>query len=157
MLLSLAADIVSAHVSNNRVSVGELPVLIEAVYGSLTQLGAPAEVPVVKPEPAVPVRTSVKPDAIACLECGAKMKMLKRHLQTEHGLSVDEYRKRWDLKADYPVVAPEYAAKRKELAKKAGLGRKPGTKLVPKQADAGTTTAEKAPSKRKAKAPAERG
>jgi predicted transcriptional regulator len=98
-------------------------VLIQSVYTSLAGLGqAPA--PVEKREPAVSVRSSVKADAITCLECGAKMKMLKRHLSTDHGLSPAEYRTRWHLAADYPMVAPDYAAKRKELAVKIGLGRK---------------------------------
>ncbi|RVU04615.1 MucR family transcriptional regulator [Novosphingobium umbonatum] len=124
-LLTLAADIVSAHVSHNAVATDQLPVLIQSVYASLAGLGqAPAPVEE-KREPAVSVRSSVKPDAIACLECGAKMKMLKRHLSTDHGISPAEYRTRWNLVADYPMVAPDYAAKRKELAVKIGLGRKP--------------------------------
>lgn len=124
-LLTLAADIVSAHVSHNAVAADQLPVLIQSVYASLAGLGqAPAPVEE-KREPAVSVRSSVKPDAIACLECGAKMKMLKRHLSTDHGISPAEYRTRWTLPTDYPMVAPDYAAKRKELAVKIGLGRKP--------------------------------
>jgi predicted transcriptional regulator len=124
-LLTLAADIVSAHVSHNAVAADQLPVLIQSVYTSLAGLGqAPAPVEE-KREPAVSARSSVKADAIACLECGAKMKMLKRHLSTDHGLSPAEYRTRWNLAADYPMVAPDYAAKRKELAVKIGLGRKP--------------------------------
>jgi predicted transcriptional regulator len=99
--------------------------LIQSVYTSLAGLGqAPAPVEE-KREPAVSVRSSVKADSIACLECGAKMKMLKRHLSTDHSLSPTEYRTRWNLAADYPMVAPDYAAKRKELAVKIGLGRKP--------------------------------
>lgn len=124
-LLTLAADIVSAHVSHNAVAADQLPVLIQSVYTSLAGLGqAPAPVEE-KREPAVSVRSSVKADAITCLECSAKMKMLKRHLSTDHGLSPAEYRTRWNLAADYPMVAPDYAAKRKELAVKIGLGRKP--------------------------------
>lgn len=124
-LLTLASDIVAAHVSHNAVGVDQLPELIQSVYTSLAGLGqAPASVEE-KREPAVSVRSSVKPDAVACLECGAKMKMLKRHLSTDHGLTPSEYRKRWNLAADYPMVAPEYAAKRKALAVKIGLGRKP--------------------------------
>lgn len=124
-LLTLAADIVSAHVSHNAVAADQLPVLIQSVYGSLASLGQAPEAVEEKREPAVSVRSSVNADAIACLECGAKMKMLKRHLSTDHGLSPAEYRARWNLAADYPMVALDYAAKRKELAVKIGLGRKP--------------------------------
>ena len=127
-LITLASDIVAAHVSNNSVAVEDLPPLIENVYGALAGLagvGAAAEPP---REPAVSVRSSIKPDSITCLDCGKKMKMLKRHLSTDHGLTTDEYRQRWGLNADYPLVAPNYAAKRRELAKKIGLGRKPGQK-----------------------------
>jgi predicted transcriptional regulator len=126
VLLNLAADIVSAHVGNNPVSVGDLPGLIRSVYGSLAGLGQQAETPPPKPEPAVSIRASVKPDTIACLECGAQFKMLKRHLATDHGLTPAEYRSRWKLGTDYPMVAPNYAAMRKALAVKIGLGRKPG-------------------------------
>ena len=127
-LLTLAADIVSAHVSNNAVTADQLPVLIQSVYASLADLGQPPAPVEEKREPAVPVRSSVRPDAIACLECGAKLKMMKRHLATDHGLTPAEYKARWKLAADYPMVASEYAAKRKELAVKIGLGRKPRTK-----------------------------
>jgi len=125
-VITLTADIVSAHVSNNSVPGDDLAQLIESVYTALASAGASTkdEEP---PEPAVPVRSSVKPSAIACLECGKKMKILKRHLGTDHDLSPEAYRKKWGLKADYPLVAPEYAAKRAELAKKIGLGRKPGS------------------------------
>lgn len=124
-LLTLAADIVSAHVGHNSVAVGELPRLIESVYASLASLGQETDAVEEKREPAVSVRASVKPDMLTCLECGAKMKMLKRHLGTDHGLTPAEYRSRWNLNSDYPMVAPDYAAKRAELAKKIGLGRKP--------------------------------
>ena len=127
-LITLTSDIVAAHVSNNNVEVEELPNLIENVYGALSGLGKPAEEVEVLPEPAVSIRASIKPDSITCLDCGKKMKMLKRHLSTDHGLTPDEYRKRWGLPADYPLVAPNYAEKRRELAKKIGLGRKPGQK-----------------------------
>jgi predicted transcriptional regulator len=122
-LLTLAADIISAHVSNNTVSPADLPRLIQSVYGSLAGLGQ--EEPVEeKREPAVSIRASVKADALTCLECGAKMKMLKRHLASDHGLTPADYRSRWGLGADYPMVAADYAARRKELAVKIGLGRK---------------------------------
>jgi len=127
-LITLASDIVAAHVSNNSVSVDDLPALITNVYGALAGLGK--DVPVVEkmPEPAVSIRLSVKPDYIVCLEDGKKLKMLKRHLMTHYNLTPDQYRARWGLSSDYPMVAPNYAEKRRELAKKIGLGRKPGAK-----------------------------
>ena len=125
-LLTLAADIVSAHVSNNSVSADQLPGMIQAVYGSLASLGQEPEPVEVKREPAVSIRSSIKPDALTCLDCGAKFKMLKRHLNTDHGLTPADYRARWSLSGDYPMVAPDYAATRKKLALKIGLGRKPG-------------------------------
>ena len=125
-LLDHVADIVSAHVSNNSVSANDLPGLIQSVYGSLASLGQAPEPVEEKPVPAVSVRSSVKPDHIVCLEDGKKLKMLKRHLMTHYNLTTEQYRTRWNLPADYPMVAPDYAAKRAELAKKIGLGRKPG-------------------------------
>ena len=133
MLITLTADIVTAHVANNNVDGETLPSLIQNVYGALAGLGA-EEVEVARPEPAVSVRASVKNDHLVCLEDGKKMKMLKRHLMTDHGLTPDEYRERWNLPADYPMVAPDYADKRRELAKKIGLGRKPGQKRGRKKA-----------------------
>ena len=124
-LITLTSDIVAAHVSNNSVSVDEVPTLIQNVYGALSGLGS-TPVADVRPEPAVSVRSSVKADHIVCLEDGKKMKMLKRHLMTDHGLTPAEYRARWGLAADYPMVAPDYAEKRRALAKEIGLGRKPG-------------------------------
>ena len=124
-LITLTSDIVAAHVSNNSVAVDELPALIKNVYGALSGLGAAAQEEA-RPEPAVSIRASVKPDHLVCLEDGKKMKMLKRHLMTDHGLTPAEYRARWGLPADYPMVAPEYAEKRRTLAKQIGLGRKPG-------------------------------
>lgn len=128
MLITLTSDIVAAHVSNNSVAVDDVPGLIANIYGALASLGQEVTVDVLQSEPAVSVRSSVKPDSITCLECGKKMKMLKRHLSTDHNLTTDEYRQRWSLPANYPVVAPNYAEKRRELAKKIGLGRKPGQK-----------------------------
>ncbi|TNE31875.1 MAG: transcriptional regulator [Alphaproteobacteria bacterium] len=128
-LITLTSDIVAAHVSNNDVAVGEVPALITSVFAALSSLdgvGQPAAEP--RPDPAVSVRSSVKKDHIVCLDCGKKMKMLKRHLNTEHGMTPDEYRARWDLGSEYPLVAPNYAATRRDLAKKIGLGRKPGQK-----------------------------
>ena len=127
-LITLTSDIVAAHVSNNSVSVGDLPALITNVYGALAGLGQAAPVAEAPLEPAVSVRSSVKPDHIVCLEDGKKLKMLKRHLMTHYNLTPDQYRARWNLPADYPMVAPNYAEKRRELAKKIGLGRKPGAK-----------------------------
>lgn len=127
-LITLTSDIIAAHVSNNSVSVEELSTLITSVYGALAGLGAPAPAPEALPEPAVSIRSSVKPDFIVCLEDGKKLKMLKRHLMTHYNLTPDQYRARWGLAADYPMVAPSYAEKRRELAKKIGLGRKPGAR-----------------------------
>lgn len=127
MLITLTSDIVAAHVSNNDVSVADLPTLIQNVHGALAGLDD-AQMAEEAPEPAVSVRASVKKDHIICLEDGKKMKMLKRHLMTDHGMTPDEYRERWGLGADYPMVAPDYAETRRELAKKIGLGRKPGQK-----------------------------
>jgi predicted transcriptional regulator len=127
-LITLTSDIVAAHVSNNSVAVSDLPVLITNVYGALAGLGQAAAAPPAMPEPAVSIRSSVKADYITCLEDGKKLKMLKRHLMTHYNLTPDQYRARWGLSADYPMVAPNYAEKRRELAKKIGLGRKPGQK-----------------------------
>ncbi|MFM7029366.1 MAG: MucR family transcriptional regulator [Chakrabartia sp.] len=127
-LISLTADIVAAHVSNNSVAVSDLPHLISNVHGALSGLGAdgrPAETPL---EPAVSVRASIKPDYIVCLEDGKKLKMLKRHLMTHYGMTPDEYRTKWGLPRDYPMVAPNYAEQRRTLAVKIGLGRKPGSR-----------------------------
>lgn len=123
-LITLTADIVSAHVSNNSVAVSDLPALIQNVHGALTGLGQPAPAPEVKLEPAVSVRASVKPDYIVCLEDGKKLKMLKRHLMTHYQMTPEQYRAKWSLPADYPMVAPNYAEQRRTLAKKIGLGTK---------------------------------
>jgi predicted transcriptional regulator len=127
-LITLTSDIVAAQVSNNSVSVEEVPTLIQSVYGALASLGNEGAAGAEAPEPAVSVRSSVKKDHIVCLEDGKKMKMLKRHLMTDHGMTPAEYRARWGLPSDYPMVAPAYAEKRRDLAKKIGLGRKPGQK-----------------------------
>ena len=124
-LITLTSDIVAAHVSNNNVAVEDVPSLIQNVYGALAGLGV-AEQEEERPEPAVSIRASVKNDHLVCLEDGKKMKMLKRHLMTDHGMTPAEYRARWHLPADYPMVAPDYAEKRRDLAKKIGLGHKPG-------------------------------
>lgn len=123
-LLALTSDIVAAHVSNNAVSSSDLPGLIETVYGTLSGLAQPAPEPEVELKPAVPIKKSITRDYIICLEDGKKLKMLKRHLKTAYDMTPDEYRAKWGLGHDYPMVAPSYAAKRQELAKKIGLGRK---------------------------------
>jgi len=137
-LITLTSDIVAAHVSNNSVSVGDLATLITNVYGALAGLGQTAPVAETPPEPAVSIRASVKPDHIVCLEDGKKLKMLKRHLMTHYNMTPEQYRTRWNLPADYPMVAPDYAEKRRELAKKIGLGRKPGAKPTRGRAKAST-------------------
>ena len=134
MLITLTSDIVAAHVSNNSVSVDEVPNLISKVYAALTELGGTEQPGAERPDPAVSVRASVKKDHIVCLDCGQKMKMLKRHLSAEHGMTPEEYRQRWGLPSDYPMVAPQYAQTRRDLAKKIGLGRKPGEKRGSKRA-----------------------
>ncbi|KPF71425.1 transcriptional regulator [alpha proteobacterium AAP81b] len=123
-LLALTADIVSSHFANNTVSPGDVPGVIEAVYATLSKLGVPQEAPVTRQEPAVSVRASIKPDYIVCLEDGKKLKMLKRHLMTRYGMTPDQYRTKWGLPADYPMVAPNYAEQRRTLAKSIGLGTK---------------------------------
>ena len=126
-LVTLTADIVAAHVSNNSVAISDIPLVIRSVHEALAGLGNAVE-PEVKQEPAVSIRASVKPDYIVCLEDGKKLKMLKRYLRTNYDMSPEEYRERWNLPSDYPMVAPNYAEKRRELAKKIGLGRTPGQK-----------------------------
>lgn len=124
-LVTLTADIVAAHVSNNSVAVSDLPLLIANVHGALAGLGTKAPEPEAKKqEPAVSVRSSIKPDYIVCLEDGKKLKMLKRHLMTHYQMTPEQYRAKWNLPADYPMVAPNYAEQRRSLAKKIGLGTK---------------------------------
>lgn len=125
-IITLTADIVAAYVANNSVSVSDLPASIAGVHAALTRLGTPTVATPVTQEPAVSIRNSIKPDFIVCLEDGKKMKMLKRHLMTAFGMTPDAYRAKWDLPASYPMVAPNYAATRRALAVKIGLGRKPG-------------------------------
>ena len=127
-LITLTSDIVAAHVSNNNVDVDDVPTLITKVHSALASLDSGAQSEEERPDPAVSVRASQKRDHLVCLDCGKKMKMLKRHLMTEHGMTPEEYRARWDLSPDYPMVAPDYAETRRDLAKKIGLGRKPGQK-----------------------------
>ena len=133
-LLRLTAQIVSAHVSNNSTQPDALPGLIQSVFQTLTTAGTKPEQPT-RPEPAVPVKRSVFPAYIVCLEDGKKLKMLKRHLATSYKLTPEQYRERWGLPPDYPMVAPEYAERRSVLAKQIGLGRKPAapTAAAPKK------------------------
>lgn len=142
-LTALTADIVSAHVSHNNVPIADLAVLIANVHSALAGLGTSVEHAAAAQEPAVAIRRSVKPGYIVCLEDGKQLKMLKRHLMTHYQMTPDAYRAKWNLPADYPMVAPEYAERRRALAKKIGLGRKPKAKTAeapavkPAQARAG--------------------
>jgi predicted transcriptional regulator len=120
-LLALTTDIVASHVANNRVDSNELPQLIRQVFATLSNIGESEAAPE-RPQPAVAVKKSVTPDYIVCLEDGKKLKMLKRHLKTSYNMTPEEYRDRWGLPPDYPMVAPNYAVQRRELAKKIGLG-----------------------------------
>ncbi len=123
-LVTLTADIVAAHVSNNSVAINDLPQLIANVHGALLTLESTSAAPQVRAEPKVSIRSSIKPDYIVCLEDGKRMKMLKRHLRTDHQMTPDEYRQKWGLNSDYPMVAPNYAEQRRTLAKSIGLGTK---------------------------------
>ncbi len=122
-LLKLTADIVAAHVSNNKLPANDLPQLISQVHASLTDTGSAAGEQQ-RPSPAVPIKRSVSADYIVCLEDGKKLKMLKRYLKTSYDMTPEQYRERWGLPADYPMVAPNYAKKRSQLAKKIGLGKR---------------------------------
>jgi predicted transcriptional regulator len=131
-LLGLTGEIVMAQLSNNAIGRDELPALIQSVFDKLKALSADDADPAdTAPTPAVPIRKSVTDEYLICLEDGKKMKMLKRHLMTAYGMSPEEYRARWGLKPDYPMVAPAYARKRQDLAKKIGLGRKPRIAVAP--------------------------
>lgn len=141
-VLRMTATIVSAHVRNNQVAPEVLPALIQAVHRSLATAGT-AE-PAIAPTPltpAVAIRKSVFPDHIVCLEDGKKLKMLKRHLRVSYGMTPGQYREKWKLPADYPMVAPNYASSRSSLAKQRGLGKKPGSSAP--EPTSPTTTSEK--------------
>ncbi len=142
--LSLAAKLATSYVGNNKVARDELPALISSLHDALAKLesGEPVR------EPAVPIDKSVKRNEVICLECGKGQKTLKRHLGTAHGLTPEEYRARWGLARDYPIVAPNYAKQRSEFAKKIGLGRKPGAGRKPSAAKAKKPTRSKARRKR---------
>lgn len=124
-VLGLTAEIVAAHVSNNAVSTADLSALIRDVYRTLSNIETPPAPVAEKPQPAVSIKKSITPEYLICLEDGKKLKMLKRYLKTAYDLTPEQYRERWGLPADYPMVAPNYAEKRSELAKKIGLGTKP--------------------------------
>ncbi|MBT5049716.1 MAG: transcriptional regulator [Rhodospirillaceae bacterium] len=129
-VLRMAVEIVSAYVSNNSVAAAQVPEVINTVYGSLSTLNGQTGTESMEAlKPAVSVRRSVNPDYIVCLEDGKKLKMLKRHLRAAYGMTPDEYRAKWSLPADYPMVAPNYAAQRSTFAKQIGLGRKKGEKV----------------------------
>jgi predicted transcriptional regulator len=123
-LLVLTTEIVSSYLSNNTVSTGEIPALIEQVHKTLTNVSSDSGLAADRPQPAVPIKRSVTPDHIICLEDGKKLKMLKRHLKTAYNMTPEEYRERWGLPADYPMVAPNYAKQRSRLAKDIGLGKR---------------------------------
>ena len=127
-MLPLVTEIISAHLSANQVPAAELPDLIRQVYGALADASSGEAGPRPLGGPAVAIKRSVTPDFVICLEDGKQCKMLKRHLRTAHDLSMDEYRKRWNLPWDYPMVAPNYARKRSRLAKQIGLGTQPRRK-----------------------------
>ena len=126
-LVELTADIVSAHVANNNVAVGDVATLVDRVYQALAALGTPAPEAQQEKTPVVSVRASIKPEYLVCMECGRKQKTLKRHLENAHGMSPDQYRADYGLPRDYPMVAPEYSKKRSQMAHAIGLGRKPRT------------------------------
>jgi predicted transcriptional regulator len=121
-LLELTTEIVSAHLANNQVGADEIPAIIQKIYKTLANVSAESAPNAERPQPAVPIKKSVTPDFIICLEDGKKLKMLKRHLKTAYDMSPDDYRERWGLGADYPMVAPNYARQRSRLAKEIGLG-----------------------------------
>ncbi len=123
-VLAYTSEIVSAYVSNNALSMAEVPSLIESVFKTLSSVDIEPDLHRDRPQPAVPIKKSVQPDYLICLEDGKKLKMLKRHLKTAYNMSPAEYRERWGLPADYPMVAPSYAEKRSQLAKEIGLGTK---------------------------------
>lgn len=139
-MLHLTTDIVAAYVSNNKASSEEIPQLLEKIFATLSSLHSGEDSEVTNKEPAIPVSKSITPDFIICLEDGKKLKMLKRYIRTQYGLSPEEYRRKWGLPADYPMVAPNYAKKRSAFAKKIGLGKAAGS----------TTTTAATPTKKRA-------
>jgi predicted transcriptional regulator len=142
-LLDLTARIVAAHVGHNQVTLDALPDLIRSVHATLAGTQKASAEAVQRPQPAVPVKKSVFPDFIICLEDGKKLKMLRRHLATHHGLTPEQYREKWDLPRDYPMVASSYATRRSTLAKQIGLGRKPAAAPAPAPVPTPAPTARK--------------
>ena len=138
-ILALTTKLVVAYLRNNSLGVGELPEIIRATHASLLATIEPVAEAATPQQPVVSLKKSVTPDAIFCLDCGKPQKMLKRHLNTAHGLSVDDYRAKWSLSSDYPVVAPNYAQHRSQLALKIGLGRKKAVVAPPKSEETATT------------------
>ena len=124
-LLALTSEIVAAYAGNNAVAIGDLPVLIKSVFATLSAAGQAEQTEPEALTPAVPIKRSIGTAYIVCLEDGRKLKMLKRHLATRYNMTPDDYRRRWGLPADYPMVSPAYAEQRSYLAKQIGLGRKP--------------------------------
>ena len=143
-ILGFTVQIVSAHLSNNPIETDRLPSLIRAVYQSLSTVAEPEPQPAPALTPAVPVKKSVFPDYIVCLEDGKQLKMLKRHLKSSYGMTPAEYRTKWSLPSDYPMVAPSYAAKRSSLAKEIGLGRKPAAAAAEPEPNVATLPARRA-------------
>ena len=123
-MIHLTARFVATYIREHKVEAGVIPDLIRSIYSTLSSAASPNLEPVERQKPAVPIKKSITPSAIICLDCGKPQKMIKRHLTVAHGLSVDEYRAKWSLRSDYPMVAAEYAAVRSQLAFKAGLGTK---------------------------------
>ena len=130
-LLGLTAEIVASFAGHHAVAAGDLPALIASVFQALRTASQPEVTAAAPPTPAVPVKRSIRPDFLVCLEDGEKVRMLKRHLAARHGLTPDEYRRRWGLAKDYPMVPPAYAAQRSAMAKQIGLGRKPAAEAAP--------------------------
>ncbi|MBV9200780.1 MAG: MucR family transcriptional regulator [Alphaproteobacteria bacterium] len=140
-LLRMTADVVAAYVSNNTLPTAQLAEVINAVYNSLRSLEGHSAEPQAEPlKPAVPIRKSVTPDYLICLEDGKRLKMLKRHLRSTYNMTPDEYRAKWGLPTDYPMVAPSYAEQRSEFAKKIGLGRGTGRQSARRSAGNGAST-----------------
>lgn len=147
-LVSMTTEIVAAHTNHNTVAIDQIPALIETVYAGLKGLGAEKAVEPTPLQPAVPIKKSVFPDYVICLEDGKKLKMLKRHLQTAYGMTPEQYREKWGLPPNYPMTAPNYAAHRSSLAQKIGLGRKVVAEPV---VEAPAEAPEKAPRKTRAR------
>ena len=148
--LALTTEIVASFVGNNAVAMSDLPALIASVFQALRTTGqAEPETTAATPRPAVPIKKSVQHDFIVCLEDGKKLKMLKRHLATRYNMTPEDYRRRWGLPKDYPMVAPAYAAQRSQLAKQIGLGRKPAAPAAPEPAAAKAATPRRVAGRRK--------